>query len=151
MIRRKPIPDYPGYYADRHGRIWKKYSSKWRIIKPTTHHDGFQYTYVGDRNNKVLTQRLVCSAFKGSSSHKTPICIRRASGQQPRRLRSQKYLKWGTYGEITKRCKYHNLTHEQKLQIIQLHQEGNTQISIAKDFGVTQPTISYIVNGKTKL
>lgn len=29
--------------------------------------------------------------------------------------------------------------------------KGVTQISLSKQFGITQPAISYLVNGKTKL
>lgn len=43
MIERKPIPDYPEYYADRKGRIWKKFYDKWRIINPVTHASGYQF------------------------------------------------------------------------------------------------------------
>jgi hypothetical protein len=150
-IERKSIPNYPGYYADRRGRIWKKFYGQWRIIKPVTHHDGFQYTYVGDNNNRRLTQRLVCSAFKGECSQKLPLCIRKAKRQQPRRVRSQRYLKWGKYNDKVKRGGYHHLTNEQRLEIIKLNKNGRTQISLSKQFGVSQPAISFIVNGKTKV
>lgn len=99
---------------------------------------------------RILTQRLVCEAFRGLSTQELPICIRQSPRQQPRRLRSQRYLRWGSYGEI-KRCKYVHLTEEQKLEILELNKNGSTQISLAKRFGVTQTAISYLINGKTKL
>jgi hypothetical protein len=150
QIERKPIPGYPEYYADRKGRIWRKLYGTWRVINPVTHHDGYQYTYVSLKNKKVLTQRLVCAAFKGLNSEDSPICIRKAKGQQPRRVRSQRYLKWGTHGD-TKRKKYRHLTRDEQDLILGLHQEGQTQIHLAQAFGVSQPVISRLVNGKTKL
>lgn len=149
-IERKQIPDYPEYHADRKGHIWRKFHGYWRIINPVTHHDGYQYTYVGSHNIKVLTQRLVCAAFKGLSPEDFPLCIRKARGQQPRRLRSQKYLKWGTHGD-KKRKNYCHLTRSEQDLVLELHQKGKTQIYLAQAFGVSQPAISYLINGKTKL
>ncbi len=150
QIERKPIPDYPGYYADRKGRIWRKFDDKWRIINPVTHHDGYQYTYVGFNEPRVLTQRLVCAAFKGLSPEDFPLCIRKAKGQQPRRVRSQKYLKWGTRKNI-QRNTYCHLTRDEQELILEAHRKGKTQIYLAQAFGVSQPAISYLINGKTKL
>lgn len=150
QTERKFIPNHPGYYADRKGRIWKKFCNEWRIINPVTHHDGFQYTHTGDDNKRELTQRLVCAAFKGLNNSDQPLCIRRAKRQQPRRLRSQRYLSWGSSSDRKIR-RYHHLTRDQQLEIIKLHKKGDTQISLAKQFDVTQPAISYLINGKTLL
>lgn len=150
-IERRQIPDYPKYYADRNGRIWRKFYGSWRVINPVTHHDGFQYTHVGSNDIKVLTQRLVCAAFKGLSPEDFPLCIRKARGQQPRRLRSQRYLKWGTYSDKPERRKYRHLTPEERVQILKLYKNGTTQVYLAQAFGVSQPAISYLINGKTKL
>lgn len=149
-IERKPIPNHPGYYADRKGRIWRKFNNKWRVINPVTHHDGFQYTNVGSSKPKILTQRLVCAAFKGLSTGKLPLFIRKAKRQQPRRLRSQRYLDWGSYRD-KQRGGHKTLTRTEQLQIIKLHKKGVTQITLAGQFEVTQPAISYLVNGKTQL
>lgn len=145
-IKKKSIPGYPGYYADRKGRIWKKFYGKWRVINPVTHHDGYQYTYVGHTNKKQLTQRLVLSAFKGEHSKGLPLCIRKAKRQQPRRVRSQRYLSWGSYRDKKKGNNHNYLTPEQKIEIIKLYKNDITQISLAKQFGVSQPAISKIVN-----
>ncbi len=150
-VYRKSIPGHPLYFADRKGLIWRKFHNRWRIIRPVTHHDGFQYTYVGSLNRKELTQRLVCAAFKGPESTERPLCIRKARKQQPRRLRSQRYLNWGSYKDKQPRGKCRYLTREEKRKIIKLYNNSVTQISLAKRFGVTQPAISYLVNGKTKL
>lgn len=151
FIERKPIPDYPGYYADGSGRIWRRLYNRWLIIKPVTHHDGYQYTHVGDDNKQKLTQRLVCSAFKGEHPSKLPICIRKARRQQARRVRSQRYLEWGSCKDVVRKRGYRCLTREQQLQILKLHQSGKTQIFLANQFGVTQSAISFLVNGKTQL
>lgn len=150
-IDRKQIPDHPLYFADRKGRIWRKFFGRWRVINPVIHHDGFQYTYTGSSAKKKLTQRLVCAAFKGLCCEELPLCIRKARGQQPRRLRSQRYLDWGSYGDKRPGASYHHLTLKEQTMIIKLHRNGTTQIFLARQFGVSQPTISYLVNGKTKL
>jgi DNA-binding NarL/FixJ family response regulator len=148
-LKRKAIPDYPDYFADREGLIWRKLYGSWRVINPVTHHDGYQYTYVGIQK-RVLTQRLVCAAFKGMCPEDMQICIRRAKNQQPRRLRSQRYLKWGKYTDKRKRKNYTRLSESDQKQILRLYKEGKTQIDIARRFGVTQPAISYLIKRKTR-
>lgn len=143
-IKRKRIPDYPGYFADRTGHVWRKFDGSWRIINPVTHHDGFQYTYVGT-SKRALTQRLVCAAFKGGCPEDMRLCIRRVTNQQPRRLRSQRYLKWGKYTDKQKRKNYTRLSDGDQDRILKLHRDGKTQIDIARRFGVTQPAISYLI------
>lgn len=149
MTERKPIPNNDGYYADRKGRIWRKHKNNWIEVNPVTHAVGYQYTNINRK--KQLTQRLVCAAFKGECIFELPVCIRKAKNQQPRRLRSQRYLKWGTHGDIGKRVKYCHLTRSQQLQVIRLYKAGKTQIFIAAKFGVSQPAISCLVTGKTKI
>ena len=94
-MERKRIPNQNGYYADRSGGVWRKHNGRWIKVNPVLHAVGYQYTRVN--GVKRLTQRLVCSAFKGEHVDDKPICIREANRQQPRRIRSQRYLKWGTH------------------------------------------------------
>lgn len=148
MIERKPIPDYPGYYADRKGRIWRKLKIRWKVVNSVTHASGYQYVHFTP-SKQALTQRLVCSAFKGLSSKDLPICIRKAKGQQSCRVRSQKYLKWGTRSGINRK-KFRHLTRDEQDLILEAHSEGKTQVYLAQAFGVSQPTISCLVRGKTK-
>jgi len=129
MIDRKKIPGCPGYCADRQGRIWRKKSGRWVVINPVTHHDGYQYTYVPGMC-KQLTQRLVCAAFKGEPTTDLPICLRRAKRQQPRRVRSQRFLKWGT-AKGQPRKTQNRLSKEDVLEIRRLWAKGRTQISLA--------------------
>jgi len=143
MPDRKSIPGYLGYYADRQGRIWHKLRDRWKQINPVIHAVGYQYTRVN--GVKKLTQRLVCAAFKGDCPSDLTTCVRKAKGQQPRRVRSQRYLRWGTLGDC-KRGKYRFLSCSDKDNIKDLYSNGMTQIDIANKFGVTQPAISVIVN-----
>lgn len=149
MIDKKKIPGCPGYSADRKGRIWRKIDGKWVIVNPVVHHDGYQYTYVGNVNRKRLTQRLVCAAFKDEPTVVLPICLRRAKQQQPQRVRSQRYLKWGTLSGSTRKNRGTRLSKDEVLEIRQMWDGGYTQIAIAKLFSVSSACISLVVNHKT--
>jgi len=92
--QRMEIPGHPGYFADRKGRIWTKKSGHWRLTSSSINGTGYQYSRLGTLGQH-LTQRLVCSAFKGDATVVQPVCIRRAPKQQARRVRKQKYLRWG--------------------------------------------------------
>ena len=144
---RMEIPGHPGYYADRTGRIWSNRQGRWHLVKSSVNGTGYQYTRLGNRKQH-LTQRLVCSAFKGENTKILPLCIRQAPRQQSRRIRKQKYLHWGDYSEV-KRKSFALLTSKEKCRIIEMWRLGRSQVEIAKIYGVSQPAISYIVNGKT--
>ena len=150
---RRAIPDHPGYYADRTGRIWRKKGERWHLVRSTVNGTGYQYTHLKSEDSpwgSHLTQRLVCAAFKGDSTKEAPVCIRKAPRQQPRRVRSQRYLNWGDRSRI-KRKRYVKLTCEEKLEVLRMWMSGWSQVDISSRFGVSQPAISYIVRGKTKV
>jgi len=142
------IPGHPGYFADRKGRIWTKKSGHWRLAKSCINGTGYQYSRLGTLGQH-LTQRLVCAAFKGDATFVQPVCIRQAPRQQSRRVRKQKYLRWGDRSEI-KRKSFTPLTSAEKFDVLMLWAEGRTQVDIAKMYGVSQPAISLIISGKTK-
>jgi len=146
---KKAIPGHPGYYADRTGRIWSNRQGRWHLVRSIVHSSGYQYSYVGKGQQK-LTQRLVCAAFKGEHPDNLPICIRQAPKQQPRRVRKQRYLHWGDRNEIQKKP-YTKLTSTEKMEILALWSQGYTQVEIARMYSVSQPSISCIVRGKTKV
>ena len=146
---RRAIPGHSGYYADRTGRIWSNRHGRWHLVKSGVNGTGYQYTRLGDRKQH-LTQRLVCAAFKGEHVEETPICIRKAPRQQPRRIRRQRYLNWGDRTEI-KRKSWTPLTTDEKLEVLALWAEGYTQVEIGQMYGVSQAAISNIVLGKTKV
>jgi len=147
-IERKAVPGHPGYYADRKGRIWTNSTGYWRLVKSSANGTGYQYTRVNGVS--CLTQRLVCSAFKGESTENTPICIRKARQQQPRRVRMQRYLKWGNPSQVTRKRGV-TLDKEDKIGIVTLWLGGMSQVDIAKVYGCSQAAISYIVNGKVAI
>jgi len=146
---RRAVPNHPGYYADRTGRIWRKQGERWHLVRSTVNGTGYQYTRL-DNRKQHLTQRLVCEAFKGDSTKKSPVCIRKAPRQQPRRVRKQRYLNWGDRSCI-ERKQFTKLTCEEKLEVLRLWMSGWSQVNIASNFGISQPAISNIVRGKTKV
>jgi len=148
-MKRKAIPNHLGYSADRSGRIWRRHKNCWIKVNPVTHCGGYQYTNV--HGVKYLTQRLVCSAFKGIPPKSLPICIRKAKNQQPRRLRSQRYLRWGTHKDRKPGKCHHHLGVEHVVQIKVLYEAGETQAAIALRFGVSQSAISQILTRRKNL
>lgn len=146
---RKAIPGHTGYYADRTGRIWRNRRDGWHLVKSCVNGTGYQYTRL-DSPKQHLTQRLVCAAFKSECVEEMPICIRKAPKQQPRRVRKQRYLNWGDRSCV-KRKQFTKLTSAAKLEVLRLWMNGWSQIDIAAKFDVSQPAISYIVRGKTKV
>lgn len=115
---RRAIPGHLGYFADRTGRIWTNSLGYWRLIKSSINGTGYQYTTLRG-SKQYLTQRLVCSAFKGKSTKNTPVCIRKAKGQQPRRVRMQKYLNWGDRTQV-KQKPFTRLNGEEKMGVLTL-------------------------------
>ncbi len=155
MINEKmAIPGHPGYYADRKGRIWSNRNGHWHLLKSTVNGTGYQYTHMKEKETgywkQHLTQRLVCAAIKGETSDTLPLCIRKAPSQQPRRIRKQRYLHWGDRSEVQRKS-FVRLTNDEKWNILRLLSEGYSQVEIAESYGVSQPAISYIVHGKTRV
>lgn len=148
------IPGHPGYYADRTGRIWSNRQGRWHLLKSTINGTGYQYIHIkkGETGHRkqYLTQRLVCAAFKGESTNVLPICIRKAPNQQPRRIRKQRYLQWGNRSGVRRRS-FTPLTIDEKYNVLSMWANGYSQVKIAKSYGVSQPAISYIVRGITKV
>jgi len=145
---RKAIPGHPGYYADRTGRIWTSRRGYWQLVKSVVHRSGYQYTKIKADDaswGQQLTQRLVCAAFKGEHPDEFPVCIRQAPRQQPRRVRKQRYLKWGDRTQVKSR-KGVRLTEQEKFEILIWWACGYTQCDIADMYGISQPSVSYIVN-----
>ena len=146
---RMEIPGHPEYYADRTGRIWSNRHGRWHLVKSIINGTGYQYTRLSGRELH-LTQRLVCAAFRGEHTDTLPLCIRHASKQQPRRVRKQRYLRWGDRSEV-KRKSFVPLTYDEKRDILNHWLDGWNQVELAKIYDVSQPAISYIINGKTKV
>jgi DNA-binding NarL/FixJ family response regulator len=147
---RKSIPNCPGYYADRRGNIWRKLGARFKLIRPVRHHDGSYYTYVGNDSKKELTRRLVCSAFKGENPLPSSVCIGKAKHQQARRLKSQRYLKWGSHEEVNRGDTGKSLSDKERLEVVRMHKKGMTQIAISKKFGITQSAVSQLLSRRSK-
>ena len=95
---KKKIPGFNGYFADSNGNIWNSRQK----MSPFVDRCGYQRVNLirGGQQVSCYVQRLVCSAFKGVPPNDKPICIRKVKNQQARRIRRNRYLKWGNYKEI---------------------------------------------------
>ncbi len=142
MIK-KEIPGLPGYFADDQGHIWH-YKKRLASVR-----NGTGYQKVNIKYTSYYVQRLVCLAFYGPTPECKSICIREAPRQQSKRIVNSQYLRWGNRSEI-KRKKYKFLTRKDAARIRMLHSRyGKTGVELAARYGVTQPTISNIITGKT--
>jgi len=149
-MERKRIPSHEGYYASRDGRVWRKRNGRFVLVKPVMHGVGYQYTWV--HSKKYLTQRLVCEAFKGEAPEDCPVCVRKANRQSPKRVRSNKHLKWGNLSQCQRgKIRPFKLSEQDKEDIVAGWKNGRTQLSLADEFGVTQAAIRYTLIRRSAL
>ena len=160
---RMPIPDWPDYFADRHGQIWSRKSGDWRRMRLALESSGAGHLHVelgrGSRKSamNVMVHRLVCSAFNG----------RPQPGQIARHLdgnpgnNDPRNLAWGTFqdnsadmirhGRSLVGTKNHKakLTDAEVLEIRRRRSNGETIVSLEAAFGVTNTNISFICLRRT--
>ena len=159
----KPIPGYPGYEADAEGNIWSM-QHNWRGYGPRkliAFPDKYGYLKVrlsinGKRVNRKL-HRLVCLAFHGQPTPEKPL-VRHLDGNK--KNNGQDNLCWGTHQENEEdairfgekangeRNGFSKLTEQEARQIKDLLRIGISQRKIAKQFGISQRTVSFINQGK---
>lgn len=141
-----------GFYADNLGRVWREKNNKMRLYNTYIDSNGYQRisVYKDKKVQNFYVQRLVCEAFKGQPDNIKPICLRSAPNQQPRRVRKNKYLKWGTSKQIKRDnpgCRKLNLLTAN--QIRKAYNLNNiTQKMLANKYNVSQSHISLIVNNR---
>lgn len=157
MVKGQLIPNFPGYFATKEGKIWsepKGYHNKnGQFLKPLL--GAHDYLVVNLCKNKKLFRRLihrlVLETFVG-------LC---PSGMQCRHLNGNhqdnrlENLSWGTQLENAQdRINHGNankkLTEQEVKEIWKLWCSGLfTQKEIGEIYGVCNQNISCIVNGKT--
>jgi hypothetical protein len=152
MLVKRKILSAPNLFADNKGRIWNNRKGFLRLQKTFVDSNGYQRIHVLDNNNKYkhfYVQRLVCEAFKGEPNLIKPICIRKAPNQQPKRVRANKYLKWGNRDQI----KIKTFTSRFSNEIVNLIRQEYylkilNQSQLAKKYKRSQGDISFIINKK---
>lgn len=165
----KPIPDYEEFYeASSLGRIRSKdrirgngIPLKGRVLKPNTERCGYLQVALyrpGEKHKFLKVHRLVASAFLPNPQHKEQVNHKNGI-RDDNRLEN---LEWCTCSENHRHAfavlgkqpsramlgKPHPKRKLSKEQIEQIIQDGRSQITIAKEYGVSQQTISNIKTGK---
>ena len=163
-IIKKPIPSYPGYYADVLGNIYSVRSGKEIVISQRIHKDYLHVT-VRDTNSPVKihkepVHKLVLQAFRGYRPDNY-VCRHLNGNCLDNRLVN---LKWGTQKENMLDSIKHGtaafLRHgenangsklklKQVFQIRWLYKFGYKQKELAAWFDISQKHVSDITRGRT--
>lgn len=159
----KPIPNYPGYYADENGDIFSARTGTLRVL-PKRIHNGYFRVNVRDGNRPVKqcvepVHKLILNAFVGSRPAGY-VCRHLNGDPLDNRLTN---ICWGTPKENAQDSIRHGtavclrkgeaavaskLTHDDVLAIRKLYSEGHLQKEIASVFSISQHHVSDIVRGK---
>lgn len=95
----KPVPDWPGYYADWEGNVWStaKPALGLNKIKGFLSTQGYYWMrlYKNDKLKHPFIHRMVCSAWHGVPNEKP--FVRHLDGNKVNNRPSN--LKWGTVQE----------------------------------------------------
>lgn len=164
-MRFASIDNFPGYRVCSDGRIQSAHRNgtrklgKWRDLKPSVDSKGYAgltlcSTVTGSRW-RVRVHRLVAVSFIPN-----PLglpCVRHLDGNSANN--SARNLSWGTYkdnendklnhGTWMKRITNAKLTEETKKIARTLSKSGSSCAAIARVIGVTRPTISRLLSGRT--
>ena len=96
-IDMRPVPEFPGYYADWFGTIYN--NEKPRTLCTNKTHKNFISVYLDGKVQHVSAAKLVCMAFNGRPKEGDVVVF--IDGNQDN-LCAQN-LKWGTRGEHNSR------------------------------------------------
>jgi hypothetical protein len=105
-IRRKPIPDFPNYYAGNDGNVYRKKNYGYRPIKPWHDRDTYANIVVSinGKKSRQFSHRLVALGFKGKPA-KDKVLLRHLDGNRQNNV--PRNLKWGDYRENWRDRKRH--------------------------------------------
>ena len=148
------IPGFDNYRINQNGDLQSIAIGRvWQPKKRYTEAKGYQFYSLG-RGNRKAVHHLVMFAFVGP----------RPAGMECRHLDGDptnnhlSNLKWGTPAENHADQKIHGtrvkgethpkakISDKQRAEIKQRYQSGELQWVLAKEYGLAQPTISYLVN-----
>lgn len=156
----KIIEDYPKYRVSNYGNIQSSWiKNEWRTLKTGTDAKGYLQVGLCDGIHKVKTfriHRLVATYFVEKPDEEGLIVRHLDSNPENNHFLN---LKWGTYKEneedkklngtwYTGRLKSSKLSFEMATEIRTKYQSGQSQISLAEEYGVTRPTITRVINKK---
>lgn len=167
-VRYHPVPGFPGYMVGDDASVWsqwergrwKRRRASWRRLKTPLDNHGYPQVNLsqpGGRKQHFRLHRLVLLCFEGHLPE----------GQLSRHLNGDRgdnrlgNLMYGTdfenagdallHGTAVRgeRCPAAKLTEQEVAEIRRLVNQGIPQKQLAARFGVSRPTVSEIVSGKT--
>lgn len=159
----KPVPGYPGYFADLAGNVWSHRSGAPKLLKPyvSRHKKGYPQVYIRQPSGKwrhLKQHTLVALAFHGPRPSQLPV-TRHLNGiktdNRPENLR------YGTYEEngddkvrLMEGCRGSShrmavLTEAKVAQIKSALAAGGTAKEIAKTFGISPSKVSSLWTGRS--
>jgi hypothetical protein len=160
----RPISNFLGYRVTSNGlvqSVWRKgtkvWSDAWNTLSPSTDAKGYLGLTICNEFGKrtVRIHRLVAESFLENQNNLP--CVRHLDGNKKNNCVSN--LAWGSYVENENDKKNHGtwnariggakLSNDMRELAILRFTQGETHKSIADYFGVSRPTISRLVNGKT--
>lgn len=118
------------------------------------------YAHIKHNGVRVYGHQIACNFYHGEKPEGKPL-VRHLCHKGHLGCVNPKHLRWGTYSENTfdyladtgatqgEKSGMSKLTEEQVLEIVELVRSGKMQKKIAKDYGVTQSTVSRIWLGKS--
>lgn len=163
-MRAADIPGFPGYRITDDGRVqslWRRgtcvWSETWRDLRPSVDAKGYFGLTICNKEGrrKIRIHRLVAQAFVPNQGNLP--CVRHLDGNPANNRVGN--LAWGTYadneddkhghGTWIARVTNARLTDESRNLAETLRSQGMTHRQIALALGVSRPTISRLLNGKT--
>lgn len=164
----KPLEQFPGYGVTADGRVWSRWRNNgkmagWQEKSQTMHHSG--YPMVTLKGWSVFTHRLIAKAFLPNDPCRHT--VNHINGDKTANVWCN--LEWATVGENTKHAvdlglctppalppRFGAANHASKLDadkasaIREAYRAGGIrQVDLAMQFGVSQPSISAVLRGKT--
>lgn len=154
----KIIEDYPKYRISNYGNVQSKcIKNEWRNLKGGVDAKGYLQVGLSDGIHKVKTfriHRLVAQYFVEKPDKEELIVRHLDSNPENNHFLN---LKWGTYTENEEDKKLNGTWYSRftnaKLsmnianEIRAKYKDGQRQIILAEEYGVSRPTITRIING----
>lgn len=147
------ISGYPNYGVTESGDIFSNHSGSWKKLKKSADKQGRLRVSLGRGNTKYI-HRIVLETFKGECPKGMEACHNDGNNQN----NSLENLRWDTSKSNMQDQYLHGtrvkgeshpmskISDKDRLSIIHRASKGEKQDVLAKEFGLSQPTISYIVN-----
>ena len=146
---KRHVPGCPGYMADRAGNVYGKDGRRMRPFVDRSGAVRVNLSVDGKQRVTHYVARMVCAAFHTSIVEGRDIAVRNHK-YRSKRINKANRLRWGTMKDVKRKSSSNRLTELQRSKVRELYKQGWTQHNLAAKFGVSQPSIHYLVKGNKK-